>query len=37
MARDLEHGGVPADARGIDALQAQYDAAVAALKALIHG
>jgi histidine phosphotransfer protein HptB len=37
MARDLEHGALPADASGIDALQAQYDAAVAALKALIHG
>jgi HPt (histidine-containing phosphotransfer) domain-containing protein len=36
-ARDLEHGGLPADMRGIDALQAQYDAAVAALKALIDG
>ena len=37
QARALEHGGLPADAGGIDALQAQYDAAVAALKALIHG
>jgi len=36
-ARDLEHGGLPADARGIDALQAQYDAAVSALKALVDG
>jgi HPt (histidine-containing phosphotransfer) domain-containing protein len=37
QARALEHGGLPADAGGIDALQAQYEAAVAALKALIHG
>jgi len=36
-ARDLEHGGLPADARGVDALQAQYDAAVSALKALVDG
>jgi len=36
-ARDLEHGGLPTDARGIDALQAQYDAAVNALKALVDG
>jgi HPt (histidine-containing phosphotransfer) domain-containing protein len=36
-ARDLEHGGLPADARGIDALQAQYDATVSALKALVDG
>jgi histidine phosphotransfer protein HptB len=37
QARALEHGGLPPDASGIDALQAQYDTAVAALKALIHG
>ncbi|HET9207770.1 MAG TPA: Hpt domain-containing protein [Burkholderiaceae bacterium] len=37
QARALEHGGLPADAGGIDALQAQYDDAVAALKALIRG
>ena len=36
-ARDLELGGLPDDARGIDALQAQYDITVAALKALTHG
>jgi histidine phosphotransfer protein HptB len=36
-ARELEHGGVPADAYGIDALQSQYDAAVAALRRLIDG
>jgi histidine phosphotransfer protein HptB len=36
-ARDLEHGGVPADASGIDALQSQYDGAVIALRALIDG
>jgi histidine phosphotransfer protein HptB len=35
LARELEHGGVPADARGIDALQVRYDTAVAALRALI--
>ena len=35
-ARELELGGLPADARGIDALQAPYDTAVAALKALTH-
>ena len=37
QARALEHGGLSADARAIDALQAQYDAAVAALKALTNG
>jgi HPt (histidine-containing phosphotransfer) domain-containing protein len=37
QARALEHGGLPADAGGIDALQAQYQAAVDALKALIDG
>jgi HPt (histidine-containing phosphotransfer) domain-containing protein len=37
QARALEHGGLPADASDIDTLQAQYDDAVAALKALIHG
>jgi HPt (histidine-containing phosphotransfer) domain-containing protein len=37
QARTLELGGMPADADGIDALQAQYDTAVAALKALIDG
>jgi HPt (histidine-containing phosphotransfer) domain-containing protein len=37
QARELELGGLPADARGIDALQAQYDSAVATLKALTHG
>jgi HPt (histidine-containing phosphotransfer) domain-containing protein len=36
-ALELEHGGLPADASGIDALQARYDLAVDALKALIHG
>ena len=36
-ARALELGGLPADASGIDALQTQYDTAVAALKALTHG
>jgi HPt (histidine-containing phosphotransfer) domain-containing protein len=37
IARELELGGLPADAGGIDALQAQYDAAVTALKALTNG
>jgi HPt (histidine-containing phosphotransfer) domain-containing protein len=36
-ARALEQGGLPTDARAIDALQTQYDAAVAALKALTDG
>jgi HPt (histidine-containing phosphotransfer) domain-containing protein len=36
-ARELELGGLPPDASGIDALQEQYDTAVAALKALSHG
>jgi len=36
-ARELEHGGVPTDASSIDALQSQYDAAAAALRALIDG
>jgi HPt (histidine-containing phosphotransfer) domain-containing protein len=37
QARELELSGLPADARGIDVLQAQYDTTVAALKALTHG
>ena len=37
QARELELGGLPADARAIDALQAQYDTTVAALKVLAHG
>jgi HPt (histidine-containing phosphotransfer) domain-containing protein len=37
QARALEQGGLPADAAGIDALQVQYDRAVAALQALIDG
>lgn len=36
-ARELELGGLPADATGIDALQALYDTSVAALKALANG
>ena len=36
-ARELELGGLPAGAGPIDALQAQYDTAVVALKALTHG
>ena len=37
QARELELGGLPPDASGIDALQSHYDIAVAALKALSHG
>ena len=37
QARELELGGLPADASGIDALQALYDTAAAALKDLTHG
>jgi histidine phosphotransfer protein HptB len=37
QARTLEHGGLPRDSAGIEALQAQYDAAVVALTALTHG
>ena len=37
LARALELGALPADARGIDVLQVEYDTAVVALKALIHG
>ncbi|UCH18348.1 MAG: Hpt domain-containing protein [Burkholderiales bacterium] len=36
-ARELELGGLPADASGIDALQALYDEAAAALKELCRG
>jgi HPt (histidine-containing phosphotransfer) domain-containing protein len=36
-ARELELGGLPADAAGIDALQARYDAAAAALRELARG
>lgn len=36
-SRELELGGLPADASGIDALQSLYDTSAAALKALIHG
>jgi len=36
-ARELELGGLPADAGGIDALQALYDEAAAALKELARG
>ena len=36
-ARELELGGLPADASAIDALQALYDTAAAALKELTHG
>jgi HPt (histidine-containing phosphotransfer) domain-containing protein len=37
LARELELGGLPADAAPIDALQAEYERAAAALKALGHG
>lgn len=36
-ARELEHAGLPPDASGIDALQALFDAAGAALKELARG
>ncbi len=36
-ARELELGGLPADARGIDALQALFDATLPALKDLARG
>jgi len=36
-ARELELGGLPADAGGMDALQALYDEAAAALKELARG
>ena len=36
-ARELELGGLPADASGIDALQARYDEAASALKDLTRG
>ncbi|MBI5722084.1 MAG: Hpt domain-containing protein [Burkholderiales bacterium] len=36
-ARGLEQGGLPAGASGIDALQALYDEAAAALKEFIRG
>ena len=36
-ARELELGGLPADASGIDALQALYDTAAAALQELTRG
>ena len=36
-ARELELGGLPLDASGIDALQALYDTAATALKELTHG
>jgi HPt (histidine-containing phosphotransfer) domain-containing protein len=37
QARELEFGGLPADTSGIDALQALFDDAVAALKELARG
>jgi HPt (histidine-containing phosphotransfer) domain-containing protein len=36
-ARELELGGLPPDASGIDALQALYEAALAALRELARG
>ena len=36
-ARELELGGLSADASGIDALQSAYDTAVAALQELARG
>jgi hypothetical protein len=37
MARQLELGGLPADAAPIDALQAEYQRAAAALQELCRG
>ncbi len=37
MARELELGGLSADAAPIDALQAEYDRAAAALQELTRG
>ena len=37
QARALELGGLPADARGIDALQATFASSAAALKELANG
>jgi hypothetical protein len=37
MARALELGGLPADATPVDALQAELDRAVRALKGLCGG
>ena len=37
QARELELGGLPADASGIDALQAVYDSSAAALRELCRG
>ena len=37
MARELELGGLPPDARGVDALQAAYEEAAAELKGLAGG
>jgi HPt (histidine-containing phosphotransfer) domain-containing protein len=37
QARALELGGLPADASGIDALEAAYTQAASALKELAHG
>ena len=37
LARTLELGGLPADAQGIEALQAEYQRVAARLTALCHG
>lgn len=37
LARELEHGGLPADATAIDALQTEYVRAAAALKRACDG
>ncbi|MBI2799855.1 MAG: Hpt domain-containing protein [Gammaproteobacteria bacterium] len=37
QARELEQGGLPADATKLDALDTAYAAAAAALRALAHG
>ena len=37
MARELELGGLPADAAQLDALEREYERAAGALKELCHG
>ena len=37
LARELELGGLPADASALDALEAEYRRTAAALKELAHG
>lgn len=37
LARELELGGIPADAAGLDALEREYELTAAALRELCHG